>query len=67
MQTQTFLLKNMDCDACERLVTMTLVDVPGVQKVQANQRTVEVTFDEAKVKADALQSALAEVGHADKP
>lgn len=67
MQTQTFPLKNMDCDACERLVTMTLQDLPGVEKVVANQQEVEVMFDEAKVKAEALQSALAEVGHADKP
>lgn len=67
MQTQSFLLKNMDCDACERLVTMALQDLPGVEKVIANQQDVEVTFDEAKVNADALQSALAEVGHADKP
>ncbi len=67
MQTQSFLLKNMDCDACERLVSMTLQDLPGVEKVVANQQEVEVTFDEGKVTLMALQSALADVGHADKP
>jgi len=64
MQTQTIPLKNMDCDACERLVNMTLQDLPGVEKVVANQREVEVTFDEGKVTPSALQSALADVGHA---
>ncbi len=64
MQTQIFPLKNMDCDACERLVSMTLQDLPGVEKVMANQQEVEVTFEEAKVTAEALQHALAEVGHA---
>lgn len=57
----------MDCDACERLVSMTLQDLSGVEKVVANQYEVEVTFDEGKVTPLALQSALADVGHADKP
>lgn len=64
MQTQTLLLKNMDCDACERLVTLTLSELPGVQKVQANQRTVEVTFDEATTSVDKLNQALDGIGHA---
>jgi len=63
MKTETFLLKNMDCDACERLVTMTLQDIPGVEKVIANQMEVEVTFDEAKAKLDAIQEALNGIGH----
>jgi hypothetical protein len=32
MQTQTIPLKNMDCDACERLVNMTLQDLPGSRR-----------------------------------
>lgn len=67
MQTHTLPLKNMDCDACERLVSMTLQDLPGVEKVVTNQQEVEVTFDEGKVTSASLQRALAEVGHADKP
>jgi copper chaperone CopZ len=63
MKTETLLLKNMDCDACERLVTMTLQDIPGVEKVIANQMEVEVTFDEAKAKLDAIQEALNGIGH----
>jgi len=63
MQTQTLPLRNMDCDACERLVTLTLQDIPGVEKVIANQMEVEVTFDEAKAKLDAIQEALNGIGH----
>lgn len=64
MQTQTLPLKNMDCDACERLVTMTLTDIAGVEKVQANQRVVEVTFDETATTSAALREALEGIGHA---
>ncbi|MDP2789815.1 MAG: heavy-metal-associated domain-containing protein [bacterium] len=64
MQTQTFPLKNMDCDACQRLVSMTLQDLPGVEKVVANEREVAVTYDEGKITPATLQSALADVGHA---
>ncbi len=64
MQTQTLPLKNMDCDACERLVTLTLAEQPGVHKVQANQREVEVTFDEQTTSPDVLRSALDGIGHA---
>lgn len=64
MRTQSLLLKDMDCDACERLVTLTLSDVPGVHKVQANQREVEVTFDENTTSTDVLHQALDGIGHA---
>lgn len=57
----------MDCDACQRLVSMTLQDLPGVEKVVANAREVEVTFDEQKVTPASVQGALADVGHADQP
>jgi copper chaperone CopZ len=53
----------MDCDACERLVTMTLQDISGVEKVVANQQEVEVTFDEAKTKLDVIHEALNGIGH----
>lgn len=64
MQTQTLPLKNMHCASCQQLVTMTLTDVAGVQKVEANQLGVAVTYDETATSVEVLRQALEGIGHA---
>ncbi len=43
---------------------MTLADITGVQKVEANQQGVAVTFDETATSVAALRQALEGIGHA---
>lgn len=54
----------MHCASCQQLVTLTLTDITGVQKVEANRHDVAVTFDETATSVAALRQALEGIGHA---
>jgi copper chaperone CopZ len=55
----------MNCAGCERSVTATLADLPGVREVRADHRTqnIDITLTDGETDVDALQSELQEIGY----
>lgn len=57
-----------NCGSCEKRIERTLKKIDGVSEAEWDQESgdVTVTFDPAKTNQDALETAVAEVGHATK-
>jgi copper chaperone CopZ len=55
----------MNCAGCERSVTATLAELPGVREVKADHRTqnIDVTLTDGETGIDVLQSELQEIGY----
>lgn len=66
MTTKTFTVPNISCGHCTRTIEMELSDLAGVQSVQAEQESkqVTVTWDESSLEWGAIQSLLEEINYA---
>lgn len=69
--TQTVILtvSNMTCGSCVGHITKALAAVDGVNDVTVSleKGTAKVSYDESKVKPDALASAVVKAGYPAKP
>ena len=65
METKTFNVSGMMCDACVGHVTKALVGLEGVQKadVSLENSTATVTYDPSKVQVSQMAEAVAEEGY----
>ena len=68
-RTATLAIQNMDCAACPYIVRESLKAVPGVSKIVVSvaDKTVIVTYDDAKADLDALTAATTSVGYPSAP
>jgi mercuric ion binding protein len=66
-RTVTLDIQNVSCAICAPIVKRTLSRVPGVSSVEVTEHdgtaTATVTFDDAKVTADALVTAATNAGY----
>jgi mercuric ion binding protein len=64
-RTITLSVKNIYCAACPSIVKASLQAVPGVAKVAVSykDRTVTITYDDAKADLDQLTSATTKAGY----
>jgi len=65
LKTVTLSVPGMTCAACPTTVKMTLSKANGVQKadVSYDKREAIVTFDDARINAEALTRATANAGY----
>ena len=58
-------LKGMHCNACEMLIDDALQEINGVSKAKSSLKnnSVEIEFDEQKVKIDVLKKAIEKEGY----
>lgn len=65
MSEQTFHVKGIRCQGCERTIRTILTEVDGIQSVEADRHTDAVTvgFDELRVSANAVVARLADAGY----
>ncbi len=65
MATSTLKIQGMTCNHCVMRVAKALKAVPGVQDAQVDLQKAQavVTFDDAKVAADTLSSAVVDAGY----
>ena len=58
-------LKGMHCNACEMLIDDALQEIQGVSKAKSSLKnnSVEVEFDESKVKIDVLKKTIEKEGY----
>ena len=68
-KTVTLNVSGMTCAACPITVKKALEKVPGVSKVDVRfeKKQVLVTFDDAKINADALVKATTNAGYPSQP
>ncbi len=68
-KTVTLNVKGMYCPACPYIVQKSLMAVPGVMsaKVSFKNKTVVVTFDDAKTAVPALAKATTDAGYPSQP
>ena len=68
-RTVTLAVKNMYCADCPFIVKKSLEAVPGVAKavVSFKDKTVIVTFDDAKADVSALTNATTSAGYPSAP
>jgi copper ion binding protein len=55
----------MTCDGCKKKITQSINNLDGIKKIKVNlvSKIITVTFDESKVTADKIVSAIAEAGY----
>jgi len=65
MTTTTIKVQGMTCNHCVMRVAKALKAVPGVQdaKVDLQKAEAVVSYDDAKVSADKLSTAVVEAGY----
>lgn len=65
MPEQTFPVKRIRCQGCERGIGTLLGEVDGIHHVHADRHTNAVTvgFDDLRVSADAIVARLADAGY----
>lgn len=65
METTTFTVSGMMCDACVGHVTKALLDLDGVQKADVSlpNNAATVTYDPAKVQIAQMAEAVADEGY----
>jgi copper chaperone len=65
MTTTTIKVQGMTCNHCVMRVAKALKAVPGVQdaKVDLQKAEAVVSYDDAKVSADKLSTAIVEAGY----
>ena len=65
METTTFNISGMMCDACVGHVTRALLGLNGIQKAEVSlqQNSATVTYDPAKVQIAQMTEAVAEEGY----
>jgi copper chaperone len=63
MKNETFTIQGMSCDHCVRAVKGALEGIPGVEARRVEIGRAEVSYDETKVKRDALIRAVEEEGY----
>ncbi|KXG09325.1 copper chaperone CopZ [Anoxybacillus rupiensis] len=63
--TVTLQVKGMTCAHCKAAVTNALRELEGVQRVEVHleKGTVDVEYDEATVKLEALKEVIEEQGY----
>jgi copper chaperone len=65
MTDETLNVEGMSCAHCKAAVEGELKALPGIEKANADvaRGTVEVRYDESKVGAEDLESAIEEAGY----
>lgn len=65
METKTFNISGMMCDACVGHVTNALLGLEGIQKAEVSleANSALVTYDPAKVQIAQMTEAVAEEGY----
>jgi copper chaperone len=65
MTNQTFIVPDIHCDHCASSIEGAVSAIEGVEKVkvQIEQRTVDVTYDDAFVDFDAIVTAIEGQGY----
>ena len=65
IQTSRFLVPDMHCASCPKIIKMNLEEVPGVTDVIADLDTkiVTVTFDTSQTNLQALASVITASGY----
>ncbi|MDP4009942.1 MAG: cation transporter [Candidatus Shapirobacteria bacterium] len=65
MQTVTFSIPDMHCPSCPKLIKLTLLDIDGVNEVEASLDTkkVVVNFDSQKTSVVSLINSIKETGY----
>ena len=58
-------LKGMHCNACEMLINDALQEIAGVSKAKSSLKSnsVDIEFDESKVKIGVLKKAIEKEGY----
>ena len=64
-QTITFLVNDMHCSSCPKLIKMTLEELPGVSAVEASleSKKVTVAYDPVLVPVDKLVQSIKDDGY----
>lgn len=64
MTTSTFTVDDIHCGGCERTIRTLVGDVAGVQQVEPDHRTnqITVTYDEVLLDDEAIRDAIANAG-----
>ena len=65
MKSITIKTKGMSCTGCEGMVKETVSELDGVKSVKPSfkKETVEVKFDETKVKVEDIKAKIKEAGY----
>ncbi|MBA3360654.1 MAG: copper ion binding protein [Acidimicrobiia bacterium] len=65
MTNQTLIVPDIHCDHCASSIEGAVGALEGVEtvKVQIEQRSVDVTYDDAAVELDAIVTAIEEQGY----
>lgn len=58
-------VKGMHCKSCEMLITDSLQELPGIQKVKVDHTkgVVDVSFDEHKINTDIIKKVIVKEGY----
>lgn len=62
---KVYTIKKMKCAGCANKITATLEQLAGVKKIDIKlaEQTVNVSFDDQKIKAQQIEEALSHVGY----
>lgn len=65
MTEQAFRVQQIHCDSCEQAISKSLTRLSGVNSVEPDHRTNEVTveFDDTQIAGDEIAARLADVGY----
>jgi len=65
MTEKTFNVPDMSCGHCKAAVEGGLKELPGVERANADvaKGTVEVSYEEGKVRTEQLKGAIEEAGY----
>ena len=65
MTEQTFRVQEIHCASCEEALRKSLTRVSGVNRVEPDHRTNQVTvaFDDSQVASEDIAARLADVGY----
>ncbi len=67
LQTVSFAIEGMSCQACVKAVTSMLSRLPGVTPKQVEVGSAEVTFDDAQTSAAQISADLSATGYPARP
>jgi copper chaperone CopZ len=63
MAKMTFKVRGMHCPSCEKLLSMEIGDLPGVEGVKADWKAGTVQVEGGKLDSDAIKKAIRDSGY----
>src|SRR3989339_578572 len=65
MKTQQFKISGMHCESCEKIITMTVNELPGIHHVKIDNKAGrgEVMFDQEVTGVQAIVEKIREAGY----